>query len=122
MSTLEIVTLADRPEMINRVYDVHDEWPEFMGHDPLANALFNRVAHVFPEYCLLAVDADGAIAARARCVPFAMGTAGRERLPDGGLDRVVVWAFRDHDRGARPDTACAVDVTIASGYTGQGLS
>jgi hypothetical protein len=106
MPTVEIATLVERPELADRVYDVHDEWPEFMGQDPLANALFNRIAHVFPSYCVMATAEDGTIVARARCVPFALGVAGREALPAGGLDRVVA-ALAETARGNGLDTLVA---------------
>ena len=32
-------TLAARPELIERVWDMPDQWDEFMDHDPIPGAL-----------------------------------------------------------------------------------
>ena len=123
MNGVTIQTLVARPDLVDRLYGIEDTWPEFMGHDPLANALFNRVAPTFPRFCVVATTVpDGAIVARGRAAPFAFGIPGRTELPDGGLDRAVVWAFRDHQQGRAATVACAVDITIDGSYTGKGLS
>ena len=38
-------TLAARPELIERVWDMPDQWDEFMDHDPIPGALA-------PVYCI----------------------------------------------------------------------
>ena len=110
--------LDQRPDLIDRVYELDDGWPAFMGADPVANALMWRVAHEFPELCVVGTEDDGSVVARGRAVPF----VGRERLPDGGLDRVLVWAFNDRQRGRTPTLASAIEIAIDSGHKGRGLS
>jgi hypothetical protein len=66
---LVITTLAERPDLIDRVYDMQDSWPDFYFGDPLANALLHRVAGDFPEYCAMATTSDGTPVARAPSFP-----------------------------------------------------
>ncbi len=118
---ITITTCAERPELIPRVYEINDEWPAFMLHDPVGNALFHRVIEEFPWYCVVATAA-GRVVARGRSAPFDAGRPGRTETPDQGWDRVLVWAFADHRRG-RPATAVsALDITVDAGHLGRGLS
>ena len=76
MHDLVITTLADRPELIDRVYDMEDSWPDFYFGELLSSALLHRVHGDFPEYCAMATTSDGTPVARAHCVPFQFGTEG----------------------------------------------
>jgi hypothetical protein len=93
MTEVIIHRLSERPDLLDRVYEVDSSWPEFMDADPVMNAFFGRVAGSFPHLCAVATDASGAVAATARAVAFALDLPGRGALPDGGLDRVTIWAF-----------------------------
>lgn len=119
---IQITTLVERPEYVTRVYEMDDPWPEFMGKDPVANALFHRVGQEFPEYCVIATLPDGTPVARGRSAPFAFGVAGREELPDQGWDRVQVWAFNDRLAGRDVSMASALEIAISPAYLGKGLS
>lgn len=122
MSELTIHRLDERPDLIDRVYEVDSSWPEFMGKDPVANALYWQVAGAFPQLCAVATDAGGAVVATARALAFALDLPGRAELPDGGLDRVTIWAFNDRLAGRTPDTASAVEIVVGRAYQGTGLS
>ena len=123
MTTVTITTLAERPELISRIYEVQDTWPQFMGHGVLANALFHRVATDFPQFCVMATDQDGTPVARGRSVPFRLGGATyREQLPDGGWDHVLTWAYDDLYEGAEANAASALEIAISPGHRGTGLS
>lgn len=116
--SVTIHRLDQRPDLVDRLYDLDDDWPEFMNRDPVANALLWRVAHEFPHLCVVATGDDGSVVARGR----AMALVDRGHLPDGGLDRAVIWAFNDRHRGQEPNLACAVEIAIDNGHRGQGLS
>jgi hypothetical protein len=122
MTELTITTLAERPELIERVYDVENTWPAFMAGDAVANALFWRVAEDYPAYCVMATDPGGTPVARGRSIPLRLGGPDREELPDGGWDRVLNWAYDDKDSGAEVNAASALEVMIAPGHLGSGLS
>ena len=114
--------LSDRPDLIDRVYEVDFNWPDFMTADPVMNAFFEQVAGAFPHLCVAATDASGAVAATGRAMAFTFDLPGRGALPDGGLDRAMVWAFSDRLTGRTPDTASAVEIAIGQQYRGSGLS
>lgn len=122
MPTMTIHRLDQRPDLIDRVYEVDSAWPEFMEQDPVANALYWQVAGAFPQLCAVAVDESGAVAATARAMAFVLAADGRRELPDGGLDRVTIWAFNDRLHGRVPDTGSAVEIAVGAAYRGSGLS
>lgn len=119
---LTITTVAERPEYIQRTYELESSWPEFMGHDKLANALFNQVPEVFPDYCVVATNEAGNLVARGRAIPFSTELPGRELYPDGGWDSVLLWGFADHRAGREPNVVSALEVAVDVAYAGRGLS
>jgi GNAT superfamily N-acetyltransferase len=114
--------LDQRPELIERVYEVDSTWPDFMTRDPVANALYWQVAGTFPHLCTVATDARDAIVATGRAMAFRLDLPGRGALPDGGLDRATIWAFNDKLAGRTPDIASAVEIAIGRAHQGTGLS
>lgn len=122
MTDVSIHRLSERPDLIDRQYEVHSTWPEFMSADPVMNAFFGQVAGTFPHLCAVATDASGAVAATARAVAFALDLPGRGALPDGGLDRVTIWAFNDLLADRTPDIASAVEILVGEAHRGSGLS
>ena len=122
MSAVTIHRLDERPDLMDRVYEVDFTWPDFMGKDPVANALYWQVTGAFPHLCAAATDASGAVVASARALAFTLGLPDRGDLPDGGLDRVTIWAFNDRLTGRVPDIASAVEIVVARAYQGSGLS
>ncbi|MER5984767.1 N-acetyltransferase [Streptomyces sp. NPDC001787] len=119
---LIITTLAARPELAGPMNAMPDTWPEFVLEDLVGWANFPRIAVEFPEYVLVATDPDGAVVARAYSVPFELGGPGRGELPTGGWDQVLLWAFSDLRRGRVPDTVSAIEITVATGHQGRGIS
>ncbi|NUT50102.1 MAG: N-acetyltransferase [Saccharothrix sp.] len=118
---LTITSLADRPALISRVYEINETWPAFTPHDLDGSALLGRVAEEFPQYCVVATDGDR-VAARGLAVPFDAAAPGREEMPAQGWDRVLAWAFHDRFR-ERPATAAgALEITVDADYLGRGLS
>ncbi|GAA2597492.1 MULTISPECIES: N-acetyltransferase [Streptomyces] len=118
----KISSLADRPDMLERVVGMADSWPEFVTQDLVGAAHYPRIATELPEYVLFAEDERGEIVASAFSVPFALGAEGRGELPAGGWDTVLIWAFSDLRSGVRPDTVSAISVSIAPHAQGSGLS
>lgn len=122
VARLEVTTFAQRPELVPRVYDFRDTWPEFMSHDPTANALFWQVVKAFPQLCI-AVTADDVLVARGRAIPVALNAPGRGGvLPATGWDRVMTWGMDDRLDGAVTDTVSALEIAIDAAYLGIGLS
>ncbi|MEU9235440.1 N-acetyltransferase [Streptomyces subrutilus] len=122
MTGILITTLAERPELADRLWDMKDSWPEFAQHDALAWLLYPRMVAELPRYVLVATDGD-AVVARGFSVPFARHAPGREGpLPPQGWDRILMWAFSDLRRAAAPDTVSAIEITVAADRQGEGLS
>ncbi|WP_327412974.1 N-acetyltransferase [Streptomyces sp. NBC_01233] len=122
MTALLITTLAERPELADRLWDMNDPWPPFAAHDALAWLLYPRMTAELADYVMVATDGD-AVVARGFSVPFALHAGGRDGvLPAQGWDRVLMWAFSDLRRGVRPDTVSAIEITVAADRQGEGLS
>ncbi|MCP2168011.1 N-acetyltransferase [Goodfellowiella coeruleoviolacea] len=119
--SIQISTLAERPALIGRIYEIDESWPVFTSHDLVASALLDQVAEVFPDYCVVATDGDRVVA-RGLSVPFNATLDGREEMPDQGWDRVLSWAFRDQRAGHPLTTASALEITLDNAYLGRGLS
>ena len=117
-----VVSIADRPDLAQRLWDLEDLWPLFMRHDPIADVYYDRCARLFPDLVFLAVTEDGAgaetMVGRAFAVPF--GLRGDE-LPDDGWDAVVKWGIEDH-LDDRPTThVSALEIAVPPKHRGTGL-
>lgn len=122
MSDITVHRLDQRPDLIERVYEVDHSWPEFMSRDPVANALYWQTAGAFPHLCVVATDGHDTVVATGRALEFRLDLPDRGVLPDGGLDRVSVWAFNDRLAGTQADIASAVEIAIGRAFQGTGLS
>lgn len=116
-----IVTLAERPDLIEAMASMPNTWPTYMRQDPVANIFYDRLPEAFPEHQLLALDAQGAIIGLISSVPFAW--AGTEDdLPERGWDAILERAFVDRDRGERPTAVSLLEARVVPAQRGQGLS
>lgn len=114
-------TLAGRPDLIGRVWDMPDQWPRFMDHDPIGESLFGSVVRSYRQLGVVALAADE-IVGHATAMAFRMDADGRRHLPDRGWDQALVWAHQDLVRGEEPDTACALEASVHTDWLGRGLS
>ncbi|MEO1061044.1 MAG: N-acetyltransferase [Actinomycetota bacterium] len=115
-------TLAERPDLIDRVWDMPDRWDEFMEHDPIGESLFGSVVRSFRHLAVVATDPDDRIVAHGTAMAFRLDAEGRRHLPDRGWDQALVWAHQDQVRGDEPDTACALEVSVHPDRLGHGVS
>lgn len=83
---MQIHSLAERPDLVERFWDVEGDWPTFMLHDPVAANRYKPAVELFPDLHLLALE-DGAVVARIHAVPICW--PGADQLPDRGWD----WAL-----------------------------
>ncbi|WP_427887774.1 GNAT family N-acetyltransferase [Kribbella sp. GL6] len=115
---LEIFTVADRPDLANADFDA-GPWPAFMRHNRVSEAYFPQTLTTFPSTCLVATS-DGRPVADAHAVQ--LSTAGRDSFPAGGWEQSVVWAFADARNNVRPDVACALNISVARDFQGEGVA
>jgi GNAT superfamily N-acetyltransferase len=122
---LLIASLAERPDLVDKVWDFAGLWPTFMQQDPLSDLFYSRVTTVYAAYTLLAFAADDLDhpVARSCSVPFALGEElGRAALPDDGWDGVIRWAWLDEQAGREPTHLSALEVAIRPDLRGTGLA
>ncbi len=126
---LVVASLVDRPDLRDKVFapDIQTAVPEFLRNDPAATLYFGD-GHLdrYLEFGLAAFDPaepDRPIA-RAFSVPFAFrdGTPGREALPDGGWDAVILWAHQDQIEGRKATAVSALEIMVAPRLQRQGIS
>lgn len=121
MSSIEITTLAERPELLQHLYDFKDAWPKFMLQDPIGNSLMGRVQELFPDQCVVATE-DGELVAHGRSIPFAFPAEDRLELPDAGWDRVLIWGIADQRTGRETTVSSALEILVRPDRLGRGLS
>lgn len=115
-------TLAERPDLVGRVWEMPDQWDEFMDHDPIGESLFGSVVRSYRQLGVVALVGDDEIVGHATAMAFRMDADGRRHLPDRGWDQALVWAHQDLVRGDEPDTACALEASVHTEWLGRGLS
>ncbi|MEN8233705.1 MAG: N-acetyltransferase [Actinomycetota bacterium] len=119
---MEIVTLADRPDLIPSLWNLSSVWPDFMRYDPFAHLYYDHVEERWSDWVLMAIDGEH-IAARGFSVPFAMGSdIDRPNLPTDGWDGVVRWSHLDHVHGREATTVSALEIVVDPDYQGVGLA
>ena len=119
---IEIVRLADRPQLVDGFWALTEWWPSFMLGDPIADLYFSQLDR-HADHVLMAVDADGQVLARALGVPFAMGRdVHRPELPPDGWDGVIRWSWLDQIAERAPTHLSALEVTIIPAARRTGLA
>lgn len=114
---LQISVLADRPDLLEPMWEAQSPWPEFMRHDPIGN-LYYSLAEKFADCVLVAQDPGGKVVAKGFSAPF----KGDGELFDDGWDGVIRRAVRTLVSGDQPDTISAIEIAIDPGLQGSGLS
>ena len=95
-------------------------WPEFMHHDPVADRCWNRLRDDWPAFQLVLVDETGEVAAASQAAPLQWdGTD--EGLPEG-WDAQFERSVADLEAERTFDTLGAIQICVANGRRGQGLS
>ncbi len=117
---MEIVTLAERPELRDAIWGLSAVWPRFMHEDPIADLYYGNLNR-WSEHSLVALI-DGTVAARAFSTAFSMDVPGREALPDDGWDGVVRWSHSDQQAERTATHVSALEVVIAADLKGTGLA
>jgi GNAT superfamily N-acetyltransferase len=120
MSTLEIVTSADRHDLDEQAEKAFRQvWPEFIFHDPVSSEYIGRVETYFPQFDVLVLD-EGQVVAGGWGVPMRWdGTIAT--LPDG-YDGALVSAVTGKETSVAADTLCIMAAAVKSDRQGGGLA
>ena len=118
---LTITTLAERPALESSLWELADNWPEFMKQDPIANLFYNRADDLFAHLALVATTPErpDVVAGRGFAIPFALRG---EELPDTGWDAVIRWGVEDHMDGRPATHLSALEITLDTSIRGKGAS
>lgn len=121
VSRYEIVSLAERPELL----DAHQTfggaaWPEFMLHDPVAIAHWDRMMRHFSTYQLSLLSGDEIIAV-INAVPLRFDGC-PDTLPDRGVDWGVEKSVEDHQAGRIPNALMGLQIVVGKAFRRRGLS
>jgi GNAT superfamily N-acetyltransferase len=114
-----VVPYSERPELVERLGEVEDVWPEFLHHtDATFNALWRRVRREFPDFQLVLYEEEtDTLVGRGQTIPFRWdGTF--EDLPNG-VDGVVRRVF---EADGEPTALSALVAVVDPRYQGRGLS
>lgn len=120
LGDVEIVTLAERPDLEDAIWSLSGVWPRFMHEDPIADLFYGNLDR-WSEHSLVALI-DGTVAARGFTAGFSMDVPGRETLPDDGWDGVVRWSHFDRLAGRTVNRVSALEVVTAIDLQGTGLA
>src|SRR4029078_3613918 len=95
-----LVSYAERPDLVQPAgYFNGSAWPEFMHHDEIVHRYWHLLDDAWPEFQLVLLDADGAIAATNNSAPIAWdGTD--DGLPDGWDRQLQRRAAQEQTGGA----------------------
>ena len=119
MSTFEVVTTIERPDLHDRFEDAfRSVWPEFIFHDSISNQYVDRVQERFPRYDVTVVDGQRVVAGGWGVVLSWDQTI--DDLPDG-YDGALVRSFSTHDEG-RGNTLSVMAAAVRPDCQGMGLS
>ena len=114
----QIFTLAERPELEERLDEIPDPWPEFIHHDEVARRWWPSLYDRFREFQLALYDEErDAVLGEGCTIPVAWD--GRLESLSGG----VVDALEQGFAGERDaNVLCALVAVVDSRHKGRGLS
>jgi hypothetical protein len=118
-----LVSLAEDPQWAEESKSMdHENWPEFMFHDPVANECWADLYGMFPEYQFVLIEKQtDKIVLLANSIPFFWDKALKD-LPNSGWDWVLNQGIEDRSKGKTATFQSALQISIRESYRGKGLS
>ena len=116
-----IATISQRPDLEAQITDIENaSWPRFMQEDPVVLPYWLSLLSKFADFQFVLYDATETVVATGHSIPIVWdGTP--EGLPQG-WDAALRQGLQDHEHQRTPTALCALAVTIAPQFQGQGLS
>ena len=122
---LQLVSLAERPDLVDAMWGMPNLWPPFMTNDPIGDLLFMRLPDLFPQHQFVALEGEGTaderVIAKVNSIPFPWSGKLAD-LPERGWDRVQELGFQASWDGRTPTAVSLLEARIVPGHTGTGLS
>ncbi|MBT2532954.1 N-acetyltransferase [Arthrobacter sp. ISL-48] len=118
---LTVVTLSERPDLIDEMWSLPNTWPVFMRQDPVANLCYRNLVDAFPEHQLVGLDEQSKVVGKVHSVPM-MWDGSLENLPDRGWDAVLERAFASSFSASECQAVSLIEAFISPRYSGRGLS
>lgn len=122
MSEYKTVTFAEQPDLFSRA-DLMSMaiWPGFMLEEDVSLQLWKEVLSRFPDYQFVLLDADDTIVGYGNSIPITWdGTP--DGLPEHGWDGAILHGIALYERGDKPDTLCALSITVSPRHRRKGVS
>ncbi len=120
VSVMRVVVSNERRDLedqARRAFRVR--WPEFIFHDPVADAYVERVGQYFASWDLWLVDEDRVVVG-GWGVPMCWDATVAD-LPDG-YDGALIRSVDGHESGQQPNTLCIMAAAVAADAEGKGLA
>lgn len=112
----EIVTLAERPDLRERLGEIGDPWPEFIHHDPTINRRWSALYEDFAPFQLALVDAGTDELLGKGCTIPTRWDGCPETLSRGVTDEL------EREPTAEANVLCALVAVVDPPRQGRGLS
>ena len=114
--SLRFFTHDERPELRDRKAPLLDAWPRFMLEDEVSNRCWGLLYERFGAFQHFLVSEDDELVAEVNAVPVELDV---DALPERGWDEALE---RGTTGSGTPTVVSAIQVLIAPGRQGQGLS
>ncbi len=117
LDRVQVFTYAERPDLIPRIAEIGEVWPEFLHHADVTLLHWAKLRDELPEFQLVLYDDErDAVVGRGQTMPTSM----RNGLP-GGIDDMLErhWGTRSKEE---PDVLSALVAIVDPGRQGEGLS
>lgn len=119
--SVEVFTLAERPELAEGGIPDELVWPEYNLHGAVPNRLWSRLYDDMPEFQFGMFDRDtGELLAEAHTV--ACWWDSTDTGLSSGVDQTLQAAFERFDANGRVNTLCAMAAEIPPSSRGRGLA
>ena len=114
---MRVVTYTERPDLVERISEIGEVWPEFLYHADVPELHWAKVRDEFPGLQLVLYDDErDAVVGRGQTMPASI----RDGLP-GGIDDMLERNFGDGPR-AEADVLSAAVAIVDPRRQGEGLS
>jgi hypothetical protein len=112
----QIFTVAERPDLEERLDEIIDPWPEFMKHDPVVRHFFPQLHERFRDFQFVLYEADEDVVLGEACSIPIRWDGRTETLPEGV--RVLESGFAE----LNPNVLCALMAVVDERHRGRRLS